>query len=205
MSSAARKKLPRSSRAETRSKLVQIGTEIMSEKGFDTTAIDDVLQRAAVPKGSFYYYFASKEDFGLAVVDNYAYLWEQKLTRLLRDPNVRPLQRVRNYIAEAARGLEDYEFRRGCLIGNMGQELGGLDGVFRERILGVLNSWTGFLAECLKQGQDAGEIRADLNVHHVANFFWFSWEGAILKAKLERSTQSLDEFREVTFKSILTA
>src|SRR5687768_5591193 len=101
--------LPRSNRAETRSGLIQNGTEILSEKGFDTTAIDDVLQRAGVPKGSFYYYFASKVDFGLAVVDNYAYLWEQKLTRLLRDPNVRPLQRVSNYIAEAARGLEDYE------------------------------------------------------------------------------------------------
>lgn len=203
MGGAARK-LPRSNRAETRSKLVQIGTDILSEKGFDTTTIDEVLQRAAVPKGSFYYYFASKDDFGLAVIDNYAFLWEQKLTRLLRDPNVRPLQRVRNYITEAARGLETYEFRRGCLIGNMGQEVGGLDEVFRKRILDVLNSWTGVLADCLRQGQDAGEIRADMNVKQIANFFWFSWEGAILKAKLERSTQPLDEFSEVTFKSILT-
>jgi TetR/AcrR family transcriptional regulator, transcriptional repressor for nem operon len=202
--SGAAKRLPQSNRAETRSKLVQIGTEILSEKGFDTTTIDEVLQRASVPKGSFYYYFPSKADFGLAVIDNYAFLWEQKLTRLLRDPNVRPLQRVRNYIVEAARGLETHEFRRGCLIGNMGQELGGLDDVFRERILAVLNSWTGFLAECLRQGQDAGEIRADLNVRQIASFFWFSWEGAILKAKLERSTLPLDQFTEVTFKSILT-
>jgi TetR/AcrR family transcriptional regulator, transcriptional repressor for nem operon len=201
--SGAAKKLPRSNRAETRSKLVQIGTDILSEKGFDTTTIDEVLQRAAVPKGSFYHYFASKAEFGLAVVDNYAFLWEQNLTRLLRDPNVRPLQRIRNYISEAARGLETYEFRRGCLIGNMGQELGGLDEVFRKRILGVLNSWTGFLAACLREGQDAGEIRADLNVQQIASFFWFSWEGAILKAKLERSTLPLDQFTEVTFKSIL--
>jgi TetR/AcrR family transcriptional repressor of nem operon len=203
--SGAAKRLPQSNRAETRSRLVQIGTEILSEKGFDTTTIDEVLQRSGVPKGSFYYYFPSKAEFGLAVIDNYAFLWEQKLTRLLRDPNVRPLQRVRNYIVEAARALETHEFRRGCLIGNMGQELGGLDDVFRERILGVLNSWTGFLAECLRQGQDAGEIRADLNVRQIASFFWFSWEGAILKAKLERSTLPLDQFTEVTFKSILTA
>jgi TetR/AcrR family transcriptional repressor of nem operon len=198
------RKLPRSNRAETRSKLIDVGTEILSEKGFDTTTIDEVLKRTGVPKGSFYYYFGSKEDFGLAVIDNYAFLYEQKLTRLLRDPNLRPLQRVRNYIAEAARGLETYEFRRGCLIGNMGQELGGLDGVFRQRILDVLNSWSGFLADCLRQGQDAGEIRADMNVRQIASFFWFSWEGAILKAKLERSTQPLDEFAEVTFKTILT-
>ena len=197
------RKLPRSNRAETRSKLIEVGTEILSEKGFDTTTIDEVLRRTGVPKGSFYYYFGSKEDFGLAVIDNYAFLYEQKLTRLLRDPNQRPLQRVRNYIAELARGLEKHEFRRGCLIGNMGQELGGLDGVFRQRILVVLNSWSSFLADCLRQGQDAGEIRADLNVRQIASFFWFSWEGAILKAKLERSTRPLDEFAEVTFKTIL--
>jgi TetR/AcrR family transcriptional regulator, transcriptional repressor for nem operon len=202
MGEAARK-LPRSNRTETRSRIVQIGTEILSERGFDSITIDDVLQRAEVPKGSFYYYFPSKADFGLAVIDSYAFLWEQKLTRLLRDPNVSPLQRVRNYISEAADGLEKYEFRRGCLIGNMGQELGGLDNVFRERILGVLNSWTGVLAECLRQGQEAGEIRSDLNTKQIASFFWFSWEGAIIKAKLERSTVPLNEFHDVTIK-ILT-
>jgi len=196
-------KLPQSNRTDTRADLVQIGTDILSEKGFDTTTIEEVLRRADVPKGSFYYYFASKADFGLAVIDNYAFLLEQKLTRLLRDPNVRPLQRVRNYIAEAALGLETHEFRRGCLIGNMGQEFGGLDGVFRERILGVLNSWAGPLVECLQLGQGAGEIRADLNVKQIASFFWFSWEGAVLKAKLERSSLPLEEFREVTLRILM--
>jgi len=200
---ATAKKLPRSNRTDTRLRLVQIGTEILSEKGFDTTTIDEVLQRADIPKGSFYYYFPSKADFGLAVIDSYAFSLEQKLTRLLRDPNVSPLQRVRNYIAEASDGFEEYEFRRGCLIGNMGQELGGLDTVFRERILGVLNSWTGVLAACLRQGQEAGEIRSDLNTKQIASFFWFSWEGAIIKAKLERSMGPLREFRDVTL-AILT-
>jgi TetR/AcrR family transcriptional repressor of nem operon len=202
--SGAAKRLPRTGRAETRSRLVRIGTEILSEKGFDTTAIDEVLRRAEVPKGSFYHYFESKAAFGLATIDNYAYLWEQKLTRLLRDPNVRPLQRIRNYIAEAERGLEKYNFRRGCLVGNMGQELAALDDVFRQRILDVLNSWADFLVDCLKEAQEAGEIAADLNVRQVASFFWFAWEGAILKAKLERLVTPLEQFRDIMFKRILT-
>ena len=196
-------KLPRSPRAETRARLIHVGTEILSEKGFVSTGLDEVLRRAGVPKGSFYHYFSSKADFGHAVVDNYAFLWEQKLTRLLRDPNVRPLQRIWNYIAEGVRGLEKYEFRRGCLVGNLGQEMGGLDDEFRQRILKVLNSWSVFLADCLRQAQEAGEIGADMDVERVANFFWFSWEGAILKAKLERSTEPVDQFREVIFTSVL--
>lgn len=197
------RRLPRSSRAETRSRLIQVGTEILSEKGFDSTGLDEVLRRAEVPKGSFYHYFSSKADFGHAVIDNYAFLWEQKLTRLLRDPNVRPLQRIWNYIAEGVRGLEKYDFRRGCLVGNLGQELGALDEDFRRRILNVLNSWSVYLADCLRQAQQAGEIDGGIDVEQVANFFWFSWEGAILKAKLERSTVPVDEFREVIFASVL--
>jgi TetR/AcrR family transcriptional repressor of nem operon len=190
--------------AETRSRLIQIGTEILSERGFGATSIDQVLGLASVPKGSFYYYFDSKADFGLAVIDNYAFLWEQKLTRLLRDPNVLPLQRVWNYIGEGARGLEKYAFRRGCLVGNMGQELAGLDDTFRKRILGVLDSWNAYLAACLREAQERGDLAADLDTDKIASFFWFAWEGAVLKAKLERSTTPVDQFRDVVFKQILT-
>jgi TetR/AcrR family transcriptional regulator, transcriptional repressor for nem operon len=190
-------------RAETRSRLVQIGTEILSEKGFDSTGIDEVLRHARVPKGSFYYYFDSKADFGLAVVDNYAYLWEQKLTRILRDPNVKPLQRVHNYIAEGIRGLEKYAFRRGCLAGNMAQELGGLDDAFRQRILNVFDSWSHFLQGCLQEAKDAGELPSGADVKQLAKFFWLAWEGAILQAKLERSTKPVEQFRDILFKYIL--
>lgn len=193
----------RSPRAETRSRLVQIGTEILSEKGFDSTGIDEVLRRADVPKGSFYYYFDSKADFGLAVIDNYAFLWEQKLTRLLRNPNVKPLQRVRNYIAEGTRGLEKYAFRRGCLAGNMAQELGALDDAFRERILNVFESWARFLHDCLQEAKDAGELSPGTDVKQLARFFWLAWEGAILQAKVERSVRPVEQFRDVLFKYIL--
>lgn len=194
---------PPRARAETRSRLIQIGTEILSEKGFDSTGIDEVLRQAEVPKGSFYYYFESKADFGLAVIDNYAYLWEQKLTRILRDPNVRPLQRVQNYIAEGMRGLEKYAFRRGCLVGNMAQELGALDEIFRDRILAVFESWARFLRICLQEAKDAGDLPASADVKQLAQFFWLAWEGAILQAKLERSTKPVEQFRNVLFSYIL--
>lgn len=196
------KNLPRNAATDTRARLVQIGTEILSEKGFDSTGIEEVLQRADVPKGSFYYYFDSKADFGFAVIDNYAHLWEQKLIRLLRDPNVRPLQRIWNYIAEGIHGLEKYAFRRGCLIGNMGQELGGLDDSFRQRIAAVFESWTRFLADCLAEAKEAGELGPDADVRALAEFFWMAWEGAILQAKLRRSVEPVQRLRDVLFSCV---
>ncbi|MGV6875244.1 TetR family transcriptional regulator C-terminal domain-containing protein [Pseudochelatococcus sp. B33] len=189
-------------KAETRARLIQIGTEILSEKGLDATGLDEVLRLSGVPKGSFYYYFESKTDFGLAVVDNYAFLWEQKLTRLLRDPSVTPLQRIHNYISESIRGLEKYSFRRGCLVGNLAQELAVLDDAFRARLQQVLNSWAHFLQSCLDEAKKNGELVADCNTRQLAEFFWTSWEGAILQAKLWRSTKPIEQFREVFFRLI---
>jgi TetR/AcrR family transcriptional repressor of nem operon len=192
-----------SCRSETRDRLIQIGTEILSEKGFDATGLDEVLRRASVPKGSFYHFFESKADFGLAVLDHYAFLWDQKLKRLLRDPKIAPLKRVNNYIDEGVRGLKKYSYRRGCLVGNLAQELPVLDDVFRIRIQRVFASWERLLRECLDDAKRVGELSPDADSAHLANFFWMAWEGAILQAKLGRSVKPVEKFRDVIFKFIL--
>jgi TetR/AcrR family transcriptional regulator, transcriptional repressor for nem operon len=189
---------------ETRARLINIGTEILSEKGFSSTGVEEILSKAGVPKGSFYYFFESKAKFGFAVIDNYEYLWAQKLTRLLRDPAVPPLERISNYISEGVRGLEKYAFRRGCLIGNMGQEMAALDDEFRSRILKVFNSWADYIVDCLNQAKERGEISDSVDVTEVSRFFWFAWEGAILQAKLERSVEPIEQFRSVMFKLIFS-
>jgi TetR/AcrR family transcriptional regulator, transcriptional repressor for nem operon len=188
-----------SPRDTNRAQLVRIGTEILSEKGFDSTGIEEVLKAADVPKGSFYHYFPSKADFGLAVIDNYAYIWEQKLTRLLRDPSVRPLDRIGNYITEGIRGLEKYSFKRGCLIGNMSQGISGLDEVFRVKITKIFDSWSRHISDCLAEAQANGDLDPSMDVRAFSDFFWMSWEGAILKAKLEQSTRPIALFRENIF------
>src|SRR5438132_4961652 len=56
----------------TKAALVDAGLHLMLEKGYHHMGIQDVLQAAGVPKGSFYYYFPSKEAFGLAVIAQFA-------------------------------------------------------------------------------------------------------------------------------------
>src|ERR1700743_1698789 len=163
-----------SSRSETRDRLIQIGTEILSEKGFDATGLDEVLRRANVPKGSFYHFFESKADFGLAVLDHYAFLWDQKLKRLLRDPKIAPLKRVNNYIDEGVRGLKKYSYRRGCLVVNFAQEFAVLDGAVRMRIQRVFASWERLLQECLDYAKRVGELSPDADSADLANFFWMA-------------------------------
>jgi len=186
-------------RGATRAALVRCGVELCTERGFQVTGIDEILRRVGVPKGSFYHFFPSKKAFGVAVIDNYAQYFGQKLGRHLQDDSLAPLQRLRNFIEEACEGMARYAFRRGCLVGNMGQELGGLDDDFQLRLEAVLRAWQSQTAACLELARDAGEIPASADPAALAEVFWIGWEGAILRSKLHRSAQPMQAFSEFFF------
>lgn len=184
-------------RASTRELLVRCGTEIFTERGFQATGIDEIRQRVNVPKGSFYHFFPSKRDFGLAVIDNYERYFERKLARSFDNAELTPLARVEAFAHDAMRGMEKFRFQRGCLVGNLGQELGGLDDGFRERLESVLQAWQRRTAACLREAVTAGELPAATDCDALAEYFWIGWEGAVLRAKLTRNRSPLEKFLAV--------
>lgn len=192
---------PRRAQAETamhdtRTLLLRIGLEVLTEKGYGASGLDEILRRAGVTKSSFYHCFDDKEAFGLALVDAYADYFARKLDRHLLDATRTPLQRLDGFIDEASAGLVRHDFRRGCLIGNLGQEMAALPESFRARLLAVLADWQARTARCLQAAREAGEIAADAEVERLADFFWTGWEGAVLRARLERSTRPLRQHAE---------
>jgi TetR/AcrR family transcriptional repressor of nem operon len=190
-------------RTDTRNALVWCGTELLTERGFQITGIDEVLKRVGVPKGSFYHYFKSKDHFGHAVIDNYEAYYAKKMDRIFGDSSQPPLQRLVNFTANAKNGMVKFDFKRGCLIGNLGQELAALDTQFRERLEGVLVSWEKRIAECLSESIDIGELAPGQDPQALSRFFWVGWEGAILRSKLMRSLEPIDQFTSIFFRSVI--
>ena len=134
-----------------RQMLIDIGTEIFTQKGFSSTGLDEIVQRAQVPKGSFYYYFGTKEEFAQEVIRNYAAYFAKKLDRTLGDATLTPLERLRAFMADATHGVRRFEFKRGCLVGNLGQEMASLQDDFRVPLLAVLNQWRDCFCDCIAQ------------------------------------------------------
>jgi TetR/AcrR family transcriptional repressor of nem operon len=191
-------------RVDTRTALIRLGTEMCTERGFQVTGIDEVLKRVGVPKGSFYHFFASKREFGEAVIENYAEYFARKLDRVLSDSKRKPLDRLAAFTREAQQAVARYHFRRGCLVGNLGQELGALDDAFRHRLEAVLLSWQKRTARCLAEAVASGDLPAASDVDRLAEFFWIGWEGAILRAKLSRTTAPMEHFTAIFFGKVLT-
>ncbi|WP_084500188.1 TetR/AcrR family transcriptional regulator [Brevibacterium album] len=179
-----------------RQKLLRAGVAILTEKGLSAVGIDEVLTAAGVPKGSFYHYFPSKEAFGLAAVDSYAEYFAAKLDRWFTDASLSPLQQLRAFIADATAGMAKHDYRRGCLVGNLGQEMGALPGSFRARIVSALEDWEERTAGCLRAAEAAGQIRAGADCRQLARVFWIGWEGAVLRAKLDGGPGALLAFED---------
>jgi TetR/AcrR family transcriptional repressor of nem operon len=186
-----------------RQMLIDTGTEIFTQKGFSSTGLDEIVQRAQVPKGSFYYYFGSKEEFAQEVIHNYAAYFARKLDRTLGDATLPPLERLRAFVADATHGVRRFEFKRGCLVGNLGQEMASLQDDFRVLLLAVLNQWRSRFCDCIAQAQAAGEIATKVDPAALAQFFWSAWEGAVLCAKLEESTRALDNVATLFLEQML--
>lgn len=167
---------------------------MLTEKGFSAVSIDEMLSAARMPKGSFYHYFASKEAFGMALIDAYADYFARKLDRCFEDEGRPPLDRLRAFFADAKAGMARFGYRRGCLVGNLGQEMGTLPEPFRDRLVAVFRDWEALLARCLSAAQSAGQIAPEADCDWLARFFWIGWEGAVLRAKLERGPAALDDF-----------
>jgi len=188
---------------DKRSEIIDIGTELISVNGYNATGIDAVLKQAGVPKGSFYHYFRSKEDFGQAVIDRFAVEYDKKLSSFLDDRSVAPLNRIRNYLEHSLAHMTENRFTKGCLIGNLGQEMADQNERFRRRLEEIFQSWRGRFAACLEEARQSGDLAADLQPEIVADFILAGWEGAILRSKVMRSPESIRNFIDTLFLSVL--
>ncbi len=190
-------------RGDTRSAIIWCGTELLTERGFQITGIDEILSIVGVPKGSVYYYFKSKREFGVAVVDNYVEFYAQKMSLLFDNPERTPLQRLQDFVDDGKVGMTKYDFKRGCLIGNMGQELAALNDEFRERLEQVMQTWEARVTALFQLARENGDIAKSHDPESLSQFFWIGWEGAILRSKLTRSVAPLDRFAQIFFDKVL--
>ncbi len=192
------------SRADTRKLLIDVGTQVIGSQGFNPTGLNTVLQTAGVPKGSFYYYFASKEDFGLAIIDETATEYAQLIAGYLQDDRFTPLTRIRNYLQSGLERIREGQCKRGCLIGTLGQELSTQNETFRARLDAVFEGWKQQFAACLEFAKTTGELPAEVDVMQLAEFLLSGWQGAILRAKMQQNILPLEAFINLLFQYVLT-
>jgi len=189
----------------TRTDLLEAGADLILEKGYNHCSLDEILKVVRAHKGSFYHFFKNKEDFGLQVVDHYASQRLANLDRHLEDVGDRPLDRLRRFFEDSCRRHRERGYRKGCLFGNLGQEMADQSEALRTRLEEVLSEYRTKIARCLREAQRAGDLRADLDADRLAGFCFNSWEGALLRMKVAKSDEPLADFLFMLFEIVLKA
>ncbi|ABI55563.1 TetR family transcriptional regulator C-terminal domain-containing protein [Alkalilimnicola ehrlichii MLHE-1] len=177
-------------RKDTKQRLLEVGLDLLLQHGYNDLGVQTLLTASGVPKGSFYHHFRSKQDFALQVVDRYMREVHAGLDACLSAPERAPLERIHTFFALS---LEKYgrEGYRGCLLGNLGQELSAASDVFRYKIEWCFAEITARIAVCLEQARLRGDLPPDTDVHHMADLLLDCWEGAALRSRLQRDPAPL--------------
>lgn len=194
-------KIPREY-SDTRELLLRAGVEALTEQGLSGTGLDGLLKRVNVPKGSFYHYFESKDAFGRELIQRYTQYFADRLDHWLLDETLPPLKRLEAFVDWAKEGMVRYQFQRGCLVGNLGQEIGLLPDDYRTPLEMALQDWQQRLALCLEKAKSTGDLSPQADSARLAECFWIGWEGAVMRARMTQSTQPMSHFFEFFLHSL---
>ncbi|WP_428926737.1 TetR family transcriptional regulator C-terminal domain-containing protein [Marinibacterium sp. SX1] len=193
---------PRNDRAnaESRTRLLEAGLASFRARSFAETGISDILQRASVPKGSFYHYFPTKTDFGLAVADHYHDGQIAAARAVLGDAGRPPLDRLRHFFEAARADMKARGYAEGCLMCNLTTELADAAPQFQA---GLDRHWRALsveLARCLAEA-DLDRINlGHLTAQEAADWLLNAWSGALTRMKATRDDTPLALFLRSIFK-----
>lgn len=191
-------------RETTRAKILEAGARLVHCKGFNHTGLAEILEESKVPKGSFYFYFKSKEDFGLALVDYHVEKIAAVAKSCFEDGSRPPVERLRAFFQWFYGLFEAEGCAKGCPIGNLCQEMSDISPVFREKLESVTEQLAVAVSGVLRQAREVGELPGRLDPEETARFITSSWQGALLTMKVAKSLRPLDRFDRFIFEEILS-
>ena len=170
-----------------REKLLDHGVRLLRSGGYHGTGLQEILNVANVPKGSFYNYFHSKEDFGAEIIQHYTNPFIEQLNLHLEHSGADALGAIKRYFGELISELEKDEFRGGCLLGNLMGEIGDTSDTCRKSLQEAVDRYRNLLRAGLEMAQQQGTARMDKSSGEMADLLLNAWQGALLRAKIEKS------------------
>ena len=186
-----------------RERLLDKGVQILMDRGYHGTGIQEILNEVGIPKGSFYNYFQSKEAFGAEVIAHYIEPFIEQLDGFLRRPELNPLTALHSYFDTLIEELTANQFKGGCLLGNLMGEIGDTSELCRRALQQALHRYRDKISEALEQAQQLNLIRQDRNTTELADFLVDYWQGALLRMKVEHSAKPLKAFMVEVFEHTL--
>jgi TetR/AcrR family transcriptional regulator, transcriptional repressor for nem operon len=190
------------SRHSLREDILKAGLKVMFQSGYQGASVRDICASAGAPQGSFTNHFRSKEAFAKEVLDRYFANLKEYVKEALGDKSLTPRQRLKRYLDIISGVLADDKWSRGCLIGDFSLETASQSKFLRQRLEAIFQDWRAPFASCISEAQAVGEIESTFDPMDLAEFLLASWEGAILRMKVERGPAAIERFKKIIFQTV---
>ena len=165
----------------TRERLVEAARILFWKLGYSSTGIAQILKEADANSGSLYYFFPTKEDLLLAVLEWYREnLWSQVVQPVF-DRVTDPIERIFGILDAYRRGLLMTSFQHGCPIGNLALELSDSHPAVRELLAVNFTGWRKAIEKCLTESAD--RLPEALDREQLALFVLTTMEGSVMLAR----------------------
>jgi TetR/AcrR family transcriptional regulator, transcriptional repressor for nem operon len=187
----------------TRDKLIGVGLELMRKYGYGATGVQEILDAAGVPKGSFYHHFRSKEEFTAALLERYLALEGEHCREVLGNTRQAPLRRLRRYFEDLIRTAGQSAPIQGCLVGSLSLEVAGVSPLLQRCLSFNFTQWQTAIAAVLQEAIEMGDLPKSTRPESLAGFLLNSWEGALLRSQADRSDMPLKDFMHYIFEEFL--
>lgn len=169
------------------------GIDVLWRNGYHGTSVNDIVKEAEVPKGSFYFYFNSKEDFTVQALDKYFKMMFSPMRQILEDTSITPKKRLLQfYKLRAEIMIEEMDCKHGCMANNLGNEMSEHSEKIRKTILQFENEIKSLITSIFIEGQDANEIDTSFEAVKIVNLIEDAGKGAMITMKEKQNSESLD-------------
>jgi TetR/AcrR family transcriptional regulator, transcriptional repressor for nem operon len=182
-------------KVSTRDEIVRKGAALIHARGYKATGIQEILNAAGIPKGSFYFYFKSKDDFCVSVIDYFAAAISETFKIHLQDTRFPPLERLDKLVNFFETAYNDLGAKLGCPIGNLSLELADANEELRKRLGSAVEGVISQIESCISEAQKNRQLAEGLHTGDTARFIFHGLEGALMHMKVAKSIEPIRTFR----------
>jgi TetR/AcrR family transcriptional repressor of nem operon len=177
---------------QTRQEIIRKAATIFNQRGYDGTALSDLMRATGLEKGGIYRHFSSKEALAGEAFD---YAWRETF-----DSRIHDLRGIPNSVDRLKQLVANFVERRGIIPGGcplLNTAIDTDDGnvVLRERARRALRGWRSYIVSVIRAGIKAREIRPRMDAKKLATLIISSLEGAVMVYRLERNEEALRAVR----------
>ena len=186
-----------------KNEIINASINLMYLHGYNGTSVKDITDAAGIPKGSFYNYFQDKEHYA---VDALYYYYSERIAAfhaILFNKKKKPLDRIKEFFKTGISLAEKQDYKEGCFLGNMTQEMGNISELIADAAANIQNEIVSMIHKNLVEASENKELKTKQNLNTIANFIITSWQGALLRMKVSNDLKVLDDFYTVVTENLL--